>query len=49
MQYKQCIWKFTDIPFNERNNTVHPLQLTAIKKSNELMAHSYSYLYGINT
>ena len=29
---------------------MHPLQLyAATKRSNELMAHSYSYLYGINT
>ena len=38
------------MPFNERNTAVHPLQLyAATKRSNELMAHSYSYLYGINT
>lgn len=40
----------TDMPFNEKNIAVHPLQLyAATKRSNELMAHSYSYLYGINT
>ena len=40
----------TDMPFDEKNAAVHPLQLyAATKRSNELMAHSYSYLYGINT
>ncbi len=39
-----------DIPFNEKNPAVHPLQLyAATKRSNELMAHAYSYLFGINT
>ena len=39
-----------DIPFNEKNSAVHPLQLyAATKRSNELMAHAYSYLFGINT
>jgi UDP-glucuronate 4-epimerase len=40
----------TEMPFSEKNAAVHPLQLyAATKRSNELMAHSYSYLYGINT
>ena len=40
----------TDMPFSEKNTAVHPLQLyAATKRSNELMAHSYSYLFGINT
>ena len=39
-----------DMPFNEKNPAVHPLQLyAATKRSNELMAHAYSYLFGINT
>lgn len=39
-----------DMPFNEKNIAAHPLQLyAATKRSNELMAHSYSYLFGINT
>ncbi len=40
----------TDVPYKENNSAVHPLQLyAATKRSNELMAHSYSYLFGINT
>lgn len=36
----------TDMPFNESQNTNHQLSLYAVtKKSNELMAHTYSYLY----
>lgn len=39
-----------DIPFTEKNSAVHPLQLyAATKRSNELMAHAYSYLFSINT
>jgi len=35
-------------PFNESNSVDHPISLyAATKKSNELMAHSYSHLYGI--
>ncbi len=38
----------TKMPFNERQNVDHPVSLyAASKKSNELMAHSYSHLYGI--
>ena len=38
----------TNIPFNEKQCVDHPISLyAATKKSNELMAHSYSHLYGI--
>ena len=38
------------IPFNENHNVDHPVSLyAATKKANELMAHSYSHLYGIPT
>ncbi|MEJ2112043.1 MAG: NAD-dependent epimerase/dehydratase family protein, partial [Acidobacteriota bacterium] len=37
-------------PFSTRDNVDHPVSLyAATKKSNELMAHSYSHLYGIPT
>ena len=37
-------------PFNEKNNCAHPIQLyAASKRSNELIAHSYSALYNIPT
>ena len=37
-------------PFNENHNTDHPVSLYgATKKSNEMMAHSYSHLYDIPT
>ena len=37
-----------DIPFSTDDNVDHPVSLyAATKKSNELMAHSYSYLYDI--
>jgi len=40
----------TLLPFSERHRTDHPLSLyAATKKANELMAHSYSHLYGIPT
>ena len=40
----------TKLPFSEQDNTNHPLSLyAASKKSNELMAHSYSHLYGLPT
>jgi UDP-glucuronate 4-epimerase len=41
----------TKIPFKENeNNTNHPMQLyAATKKSNELMAHAYSWLFNIPT
>jgi UDP-glucuronate 4-epimerase len=38
----------TNMPFSVRHNVDHPISLyAATKKSNELMAHTYSYLYGI--
>ena len=38
----------TKIPFSERDAVNHPVSLyAATKRSNELMAHSYSHLYGI--
>jgi UDP-glucuronate 4-epimerase len=40
----------TNMPFLENCSTDHPLSLyAASKKSNELMAHSYSYLYQLPT
>ncbi len=40
----------THMPFSEQQNVDHPLTLyAATKKSNELMAHSYSSLYGLPT
>lgn len=40
----------TKIPFSEHHNTDHPLSLyAASKKANELLAHSYSHLYGLPT
>jgi UDP-glucuronate 4-epimerase len=40
----------TRMPFSERQNVDHPLTLyAATKKANELMAHSYSSLYGLPT
>jgi UDP-glucuronate 4-epimerase len=39
-----------NIPFSENDNVDHPISLyAATKKSNELMAHTYSYLYGLPT
>ena len=36
------------IPFSEHHSAEHPVSLyAATKKSNEMMAHAYSYLYGI--
>jgi UDP-glucuronate 4-epimerase len=36
------------MPFSTSHNVDHPLNLyAATKKSNELMAHSYSHLYGV--
>jgi len=38
------------LPFSEEQNVDHPLSLyAATKKANELMAHSYSSLYGLPT
>jgi UDP-glucuronate 4-epimerase len=40
----------TELPYSEHQNVDHPLSLyAATKKSNELMAHSYSHLYGLPT
>lgn len=40
----------TNLPFKESQTVDHPVSLyAATKKSNELMAHSYSHLYGIPT
>jgi UDP-glucuronate 4-epimerase len=40
----------TSIPFSVHQNVDHPVSLyAATKKSNELMAHSYSSLYGLPT
>ena len=38
----------TRLPFSEHDNVDHPVSLyAATKKANELMAHSYSHLYGL--
>ena len=38
------------MPFSESHNVDHPISIyAASKKSNELMAHSYSHLYGLPT
>ena len=38
----------TNMPFSVHNNVDHPVSLyAASKKANELMAHTYSHLYGI--
>ena len=38
----------TKLPFSEKDAVNHPVSLyAATKKANELMAHSYSHLYGI--
>ena len=40
----------TTMPFSESHNVDHPVSLyAASKKANELMAHSYSHLYGLPT
>jgi len=40
----------TKLPFAEEHSTNHQLSIYAVtKKSNELMAHAYSYLYNIPT
>ncbi len=42
--------KNTDYPFSETHNTDQPMSLyAASKKANELMAHTYSHLFGLNT
>lgn len=36
------------IPFSEKDSAEHPVSLyAATKKSNEMMAHAYSYIYGL--
>jgi UDP-glucuronate 4-epimerase len=38
-----------ELPWSERQNVDHPVSLyAATKKSNELMAHVYSHLFGLN-
>jgi UDP-glucuronate 4-epimerase len=40
----------TEMPFSIHNNVDHPLSLyAASKKANELMAHTYSHLFGLPT
>lgn len=40
----------TSLPFSVHDNVDHPLSLyAATKKANELMAHTYSHLYGLRT
>jgi UDP-glucuronate 4-epimerase len=40
----------TRVPFSVHHNVDHPVSLyAATKKANELMAHSYSHLYGLKT
>lgn len=40
----------TKLPFSVRDNVDHPVSLyAATKKANELLAHSYSHLYGLPT
>ncbi len=40
----------TKMPFSEHEGANHPLQFyAATKRANELMAHSYSHLYGLPT
>jgi UDP-glucuronate 4-epimerase len=40
----------THMPFSVRDNVDHPVSLyAASKKANELMAHTYSHLYGLPT
>ena len=39
----------TKVPFSENDSVNHPVSLyAATKRSNELMAHSYSHLFGIS-
>ncbi len=38
----------TDMPFQEKQHTEHPLSLyAATKKSNEMMAHNYAHLFNV--
>jgi UDP-glucuronate 4-epimerase len=40
----------TKVPFSVKDNVDHPISLyAATKKSNELMAHTYSHLFGLPT
>ncbi len=40
----------TLLPFSEKNSVEHPISIyAASKKSNELVAHTYSHLYGLPT
>ncbi|NUH86402.1 NAD-dependent epimerase [Bacillus firmus] len=40
----------TNLPFSVHDNVDHPISLyAATKKANELMAHTYSHLYGLPT
>jgi UDP-glucuronate 4-epimerase len=40
----------TKMPFSEHDNVDHPLSMyAATKKANELMAHTYSHLFGLPT
>ena len=40
----------TQMPFSEKDGVNHPLQFyAATKRANELMAHSYSHLFGLPT
>ncbi len=40
----------TNMPFAERDSVDHPVSIyAATKKANELMAHTYSHLYGLPT
>jgi UDP-glucuronate 4-epimerase len=40
----------TKMPFSVHDNVDHPISIyAATKKANELMAHAYSYLYGLPT
>src|SRR5207244_7708328 len=40
----------TNMPFSVHHNVDHPISLyAATKKANELMAHTYSHLFGLPT
>ena len=40
----------TSLPFNEKQHTSHPLSLyAATKRCNEILAHSYSSIFNLNT
>ena len=40
----------TSVPFSEHDSVDHPISLyAATKKANELMAHTYSHLFGLPT